>query len=92
MGHIKLAKANGEFDIVSADNVGQVSLLDVEGDIMIKIVYTNANVARIDGVSNYTDADVFKVVKALDVMEGGSGVAPLVELSSNVSGVLVLTS
>jgi hypothetical protein len=85
MGHIKLAKANGEFDIVSADNVGHVK----ESTNFVEIAYTSGYKATIAGASAYAQADVFKVVKALDVMEGASGVAPLVELSSNVTGVTV---
>jgi hypothetical protein len=87
MGHIKLAKANGEFDIVSADNVGHVKESMTPGDI--EIAYTSGYKATINGSGDYVQADVFKVVKALDVMEGASGVAPLVELSSNVTGVTV---
>jgi len=40
---------------------------------------------QITGASNLTAADVFTVVKAIDVMEGCSGPAPLTELSSKVT-------
>ena len=40
---------------------------------------------QITGASNLTQADVDAVVAAIDVMEGGSGVAPLVKLSSLVA-------
>ena len=85
MGHIKLAKASGQFDIVSADNVGHVK--EMTGTI--EIGYTSGYKVTISGGSIYTSTDVFTVVKALDIMEGASGVAPLVELSSKVSGTTV---
>ena len=87
MGHIKLAKANGEFHIVSADNVGHVKESNTGDDV--EIAYTSGYKATIAGAGAYAQADVFKVVKALDIMEGASGVAPLVELSSKVTGVTV---
>ena len=85
MGHIKLAKASGQFDIVSADNVGHVKLATDQ----VEIGYTSGYTVTIDGASAYTSTDVFTVVKALDIMEGASGVAPLVELSSKVTGTTV---
>jgi len=87
MGHIKLAKANGQFDIVSADNVGHVKE-SASGDD-VEIAYTSGYKATIAGAGAYDQDDVFAVTKALDVMEGASGVAPLVTLSSLVSGVTV---
>ena len=91
MGHIKLAKANGEFDIVSADNVGHVKESTVIGVDDVEIAYTSGYKATIAGVGAYGQNDVFAVTKALDIMEGASGVAPLVTLSSLVTGV-TLTS
>ena len=88
MGHIKLAKASGQFDIVSADNVGHVKLGGIDTND-VEIGYTSGNKVTIDGASAYTSTDVFTVVKALDIMEGASGVAPLVELSSKVTGTTV---
>ena len=40
---------------------------------------------QITGASNLTQADVEAVISAIDVMEGGSGLAPLTELSSKVT-------
>ena len=87
MGHIKLAKADGEFDIVSADNVGSVVIKTNN----VVIEYMGGNEVNIVGASALTQADVFKTVQALDIMEGGSGSAPLVELSSKVTGTYVQT-
>ena len=87
MGHIKLAKANGEFDIVSADNVGHVKESAANDDV--EIAYTSGYKATIAGSGAYDQDDVFAVTKALDIMEGASGVAPLVTLSSLVTGVTV---
>jgi hypothetical protein len=87
MGHIKVAKANGQFDIVSADNVGHVKE-SASGDD-VEIAYTSGYKATIAGVGAYGDADVFAVTEALDIMDGASGVAPLVTLSSLVTGVTV---
>ena len=87
MGHIKLAKGNGEFDIVSADNVGHVKESSANDDV--EIAYTTGYKATIAGVGAYGQEDVFAVTKALDMMDGSSGVAPLVTLSSLVTGVTV---
>jgi len=81
MGHIKLAKASGEFDIVSADGVGSVKLTSNK----VVIGYMANKEVQISGASNLTAADVFTVVKAIDVMEGCSGPAPLTQLSSKVT-------
>ena len=81
MGHIKLAKASGQFDVVSADGVGSVKLTSNK----VVIGYIANKEVQITGASNLTATDVFTVVKAIDVMEGASGPAPLVELSSKVT-------
>ncbi len=81
MGHIKLAKASGKFDVVSADGVGSVKLASNK----VAIGYIANKEVQITGASNLTQADVDAVVAAIDVMEGGSGVAPLVKLSSLVT-------
>ena len=85
MGHIKLAKANGKFDVVSADGIGAVKLTSNK----VVIEYMAGKEVQITGASNLTQADVDAVVAAVDVMEGGSGPAPLTTLSSNVSGTSV---
>jgi len=85
MGHIKLAKANNKFDVVSADGVGAVKLTSNK----VVIEYMAGKEVRITGASNLGQADVDAVVAAIDVMEGGSGLAPLTELSSMVTGTTV---
>ena len=51
----------------------------------VAIGYIANKEVQITGASNLTAADVFTVVKAIDVMEGATGPAPLVELSSKVT-------
>jgi len=84
MGHIKLAKASG-FDVVSADGIGAVKLTSNK----VVIEYMAGKEVQITGASNLVQADVDAVVAAIDVMEGCSGVAPLTELSSKVTGTSV---
>jgi len=92
MGHIKLAKASGKFDIVSADGVAAVKLITVVGTDKIQISYSSGTNAVIEGTASggtpgIVQDDVFTVVKAIDLMEGASGPAPLVSLSTAVSAV-----
>jgi hypothetical protein len=84
MGHIKLAKASG-FDVVSADGIGAVKLTSNK----VVIEYMAGKEVQISGASNLVQADVDAVVAAIDIMEGGSGKAPLTELSSKVTGTSV---
>lgn len=81
MGMIKLKKASG-FDLVSAENVGDVKL--ATGDIVVQ--YLSGYKVTIDATSPLVQADVDKVVAAIDVMNGASGKAPLTVLSYNVTG------
>jgi hypothetical protein len=85
MGHIKIAKAGGKFDVVSADNVLSVKETNTNDDI--QIVYTSGYGAVIAASGALGDDDVFAVTKAIDVMDGTSGPAPLLKLSSLVTGV-----
>ena len=81
MGYIKVKKASG-FDLVSADNVGDVKL--VADDVVVQ--YLSGYKVTIVATSPLVQADVDKVVAAIDVMNGASGVAPLTVLSYNVTG------
>ena len=81
MGYIKVKKASG-FDLVSADNVGDVKL--ATGDVVVQ--YLSGYKVTIDATSPLVQADVDKVVAAIDVMNGASGEAPLTTLSYNVTG------
>ena len=80
MGYIKVKKASG-FDLVSADNVGDVKL--ATGDVVVQ--YLSGYKVTIDATSPLVQADVDKVVAAIDVMNGASGEAPLTILSYNVT-------
>ena len=85
MGHIKLAKANGEFDVVSADGI--IAVKEDSGDnTKINITYSEGTKCVITLGGAQDTGDVFEVVKAIDVMEGASGPAPLVKLSELVTG------
>ena len=81
MGYIKVKKASG-FDLVSAENVGDVKL--DTGNVVVK--YLSGYKVTIAATSPLVQADVDKVVAAIDVMNGASGVAPLTVLSYNVTG------
>jgi hypothetical protein len=81
MGYIKVKKASG-FDLVSADNVGDVK--EDTGDVVVQ--YLSGYKVTIAATSPLVQADVDKVVAAIDVMNGASGVAPLTVLSYNVTG------
>ena len=81
MGYIKVKKASG-FDLVSADNVGDVK--PDTGDVVVQ--YLSGYKVTISATSPLVQADVDKVVAAIDVMNGASGVAPLTVLSYNVTG------
>ena len=85
MGHIKLAKANGQFDVVTADGI--IAVKENSGDdTKIDITYSDGTKCEITLAASQADGDVFEVVKAIDIMEGASGPAPLVTLSQLVSG------
>ena len=78
MGHIKIAKANGAFDIASADDVISVK---VSGDDVV-ITYsggTKTTIASTGGTLDQDDAQL--VINSIDIMDGAAGPAPLVELS-----------
>ena len=83
MGHIKLAKANGEFDVVSADNV--IAVKEDSGDITI--FYVPGGSAKIKSDGTLQQEDAFEVTKAIDLMDGTSGPAPLTKLSADITGI-----
>ena len=85
MGHIKLAKDDGEFDVVTADGI--IAVKQDSGDnTKINITYSDGTKCAITLAGAQASGDVFEVVKAIDVMEGASGPAPLVKLSEFVTG------
>jgi len=78
MGHIKIAKASGAFDIASADDVISVKL--DTGDVVVS--YSGSTKTTIASTAGTLDQDdVQSVINAIDVMDGAAGSAPLVELS-----------
>ncbi len=68
MGHIKIAKANGAFDIASADDV----IITYSGG-------TKTTIASTGGALDQDDAQL--LINSIDIMDGAAGPAPLVELS-----------
>ena len=81
MGYIKLKKASG-FDLVSAENIGDIKLS--AGDVIIQ--YLSGYKVTIDATSPLVQADVDTIAEAVDVMNGASGEAPLTVLTYNVTG------
>jgi len=88
MGYIKIKKhstvttgTSAKFDLVSAENVGDVKL--ASNDIVVQ--YLSGYKVTIDGSSNLVQADVDAILGAIDKMNGASGVAPLLSLSSGIS-------
>ena len=90
MGYVKLKKASG-FDLVSADNVGDVKLdTATTGDSIVIQYLSQCKVVITAGTGasdNFVQADVDKIADAIDVTNGASGKAPLTELSLPVTGV-----
>ena len=78
MGHIKIAKAGTAFDIASADGVLSVKVVNTDD---IQIVYSGGTQATIVGTGLGQD-DAQLVIDAIDIMDGTSGPAPLVTLST----------
>jgi len=78
MGHIRIAKEAGAFDIASADGVLSVKL--DTGDVVVS--YSGSTKTTIASTAGTLDQDdVQLVINAIDVMDGASGPAPLTTLS-----------
>jgi len=88
MGYIKLQKTGAEFDLVSAENIGDVKL--GSGDIVIQ--YLSGYKVTIAGTGNFTSKDTNIVENAIDVMNGASGVAPMTKLSQAVEVTMTVIS
>ena len=83
MGHIKISKtaiASGvpQFDITSADEVLSVKIINTDD---IQIIYAGGTVSTIVG-TGLDQVDAQLVIDAIDVMDGASGPAPIVTLST----------
>ena len=89
MGYIKLKKASG-FDLVCADNIGDIKLDTTTTGDSIAIQYLSQCKVVISagtGASdNFVQGDVDTIANAVDIMNGASGKAPMVELSKPVVG------
>jgi hypothetical protein len=76
MGYVKIKKASG-FDLLSADNVGHVKLNTTTTPDQIDVAYiggaSGSDVASIVGGSNFVQADVDKIIAAIDTINGASG-------------------
>jgi hypothetical protein len=88
MGYIKLQKTGAEFDLVSAENIGDVKLST--GDIVIQ--YLSGYKVTVSGTGNFTQEDTNIVENAIDVMNGASGVAPMTKLSQAVEVTMTVIS
>ena len=87
MGYIKLKKASG-FDLVCADNIGDIKLDTTTSGDSIAIQYLGqCKVVISAGTANLVQADVDTIANAVDVMNGASGKAPVTELSQVVDSV-----
>ena len=78
MGHIKISKGSGAFDIASADDVISVKVLN--NDVVIAYSGSTKTTIAASG-GNLVQADAQLVIKAIDAMDGASGPAPLTTLS-----------
>ena len=89
MGYIKLQKAGAEFDLVSADGIGDIKLdTATTGDSIVIQYLSQCKVVISAGSSaDLVPADVNLIENAVDVMNGASGKAPMTKLSLPVTGV-----
>ena len=88
MGYIKLQKTGAEFDLVSAENIGDVKL--ATGNLVIQ--YLSGYKVTISGSGDFTPKDTNIVENAIDVMNGASGVAPMTTLSQAVEVTMTVIS
>ena len=73
MGYVKIKKASG-YDLVSADNVKSVKLVAEEEAAHIEVKYIgDATALQIVGSTSMVQADVDKIIAAIDIINGASG-------------------
>ena len=81
MGYVKIKKASG-FDLVCAENVKSVKLQAGEGEgdpTVIAVTYVgDSSSNNIVGASSFVQADVDKIIVAIDKVNGinGPGIFP----------------
>jgi hypothetical protein len=87
MSYIKLQKTGAEFDLVSADNIGDIKLSS--GDVVINYLsgYKVTITGGVSGTNDFVQKDINKIENAVDVMSGASGPAPMTILGFPVTGV-----
>ena len=81
MAYVKLAKADGAFDILPAENVGSVKLsTDTKKEIDVTYMGADASTDTISIVpvgsgagASFVQADVQALVEAIGLIGGGSG-------------------
>ena len=88
MGYVKLKKAGGDFDILSAEGVAKAALDTSTTPDSIKVSYFGAAVHEvvITPAANFVQADVTALNGAIGNIGGGSGMID-VSLSQLVTGV-----
>ena len=73
MGYVKIKKASG-YDLVSADNVKSVKLVSLEEGDRIEVAYIGGgDTSNIAGASDFVQADVDKIIAAINIINGASG-------------------
>jgi len=73
MGYVKIKKASG-YDLVSADNVKSVKLIAEEEAAHIEVKYIgDATALTIVGSTSMVQADVDKIIAAINIINGASG-------------------
>jgi len=76
MGYVKIKKASG-YDLLSADNIGHVKVNTTTTPDSIDVAYiggaSGSDVVSIVGGSDFVQADVDKIIAAVDKINGASG-------------------
>ena len=76
MGYVKIKKASG-YDLLSADNVGHVKVDTTTTPDSISVAYigggSSSDILTIVGGSDFVQADVDKIIAAVDKINGASG-------------------
>ena len=74
MGYVKLLKADGEFDLLPAEDIGSISENTISNQISVE--YVNGNKITIDCASTPTrgvDGDGQRIFGAVELINGASG-------------------
>jgi hypothetical protein len=74
MGYVKIAKANGQFDLLPAEDIGVISETGSLG-MVFKYVTGRAITLTFDGTPKFNtgiDSDDQKIIRAIEKMNGAS--------------------